>query len=274
VVSAARYGQAIADAAMAGARWVVSLDSGFYELLRKRDAKALEGWRRINSILRFFEDHREMCQWPDHSGLAVLQDASSGALISGSILDMIAAKHIPATIVTPAALLREKPDDVRLLLNIDPAALSQEQRDAVRAVARQGATVLSGPPAWKLALPEPGTITFSEASIKQLDEIWREINGVIGRRNFAVRLFGAPSTLSNLKAGPGHTRLALFLVNYSDYPVEAITLQLLGKYQSAVLLTPRERRKLDLYDFEEGAGVDLDKLDDVAILLLEPQPNR
>ena len=117
-------------------------------------------------------------------------------------------------------------------------------------------------------------ITFSEASIKQLDEIWREINGVIGRRNFAVRLFGAPSTLSNLKAAPGHTRLALFLVNYSDYPVEAITVQMLGKFQSAELLTPRQRRKLELYDTEDGVGFDLDKLEDVAILLLEPQPKR
>jgi hypothetical protein len=274
VVSPARYVQAIADAAMAGARWVVSLDSDTWALLRKQDAKALEGWGRINRVLRFYEDHRELREWPDHSGLAVLQDAASGALISGSILDMIAAKHIPATIVTPAALLRDKPDDVRLLLNIDPAALTQEQRDAVRAVARQGATVLSGPPAWKLALPEPEVITFPETSIKQLDEIWREINGVIGRRNFAVRLFGAPSTLSNLKAAPGHARLALFLVNYSDYAVESITVQLLGKYQSAELLTPRQRRKLELYDIEDGMGLDLDKLEDVAIVLLEPQPKR
>lgn len=274
VVTAARYVQAVADAAMAGARWVVTLDSAYWALLRRREPKALEGWGKIQSVLRFYEENREARQWADHSGLAVLQDAASGALISGSILDMIAAKHIPATIVTPAGLLREKPDDVRLLLNIDPAALSEQQREAVRAVARRGATVLSGPPAWKLALPPPETITFTEAAIKQLDEIWREINGVIGRRNFAVRLFGAPSTLSNLKAAPGHSRMALFLVNYSDYPVEAITLQLLGKFQSAELLTPRQRRKLEIYDIEDGVGVDLDKLEDVAILLLEPQPKR
>ncbi|QOY89227.1 hypothetical protein [Paludibaculum fermentans] len=269
ILGAERYIQAVADAAMAGARWVVALDPGYWDLLRKGDEKAVAGWRRINAVLKFYEDHKDIATWPDFSGLAVLQDASSGALMSGSILDMIAAKHIPARVVTPERLPVAAPKDVRLLLNIDPSALSQEQKDAVRGVARKGATVLSGPPAWKMAIPEGDSITFPETSLKQMEEIWREINGVIGRRNFAARLFGAPSMLSNLKGDPTSGKLALHLVNYSDYPVENITVHLLGKYKSATLITPAGTKKLEIYDAEDETGIDLDKVTDVAIVLLE-----
>lgn len=270
VIGPERYIQAVADAAMAGARWVVALDAGYWALLRQGDAKALAGWARINGALKFFEEQRAVTAWPDYSGLAVVQDAASGALMSGSILDMIAAKHIPARVVTPQRLPAAPPKGVRMLLNIDPSALSQEEKDAVRGVARGGATVLSGPPAWKLAIPEGDSITFPEQSLKQMEDIWREINGVIGRRNFAVRLFGAPSMLSNLKGDPSSGRLALVLVNYSDYPVESITVHLVGKFKSASLVTPAGTKPLEVYAAEEEeSGVDIEKVTDVALLMLE-----
>lgn len=270
VLGPERYIQAIADAAMAGARWVVALDTGYWALLRQGDQKAVAGWARINGVLRFYEEQRSATAWPDYSGLAVVQDAASGALMSGSILDMIAAKHIPVRVVTPGRLPSAPPKGVRMLLNIDPSALSQTEKDAVRGVARGGATVLSGPPAWKLAVPDGDKITFPEQSLKQMEDIWREINGVIGRRNFAVRLFGAPSMLSNLKGEPGGARLVLQLVNYSDYPVESITLHLVGKFKSAMLVTPQGTKKLEVYEADDESGVDLEKVTDVAMVLLEP----
>jgi hypothetical protein len=92
---------------------------------------------------------------------------------------------------------------------------------------------------------------------------------VIGRRNFAARLFGAPSMLSNLKGDPTSGKLALHLVNYSDYPVENITVHLLGKYKSATLITPTGTKKLEIYDAEDETGIDIEKVTDVAIVMLE-----
>ena len=41
-----RYQQAVADAALAGARWVVSLDEDFERRLAARDSKAVRDWHR------------------------------------------------------------------------------------------------------------------------------------------------------------------------------------------------------------------------------------
>src|SRR5581483_3914000 len=49
--------RAVADAAAAGGRWIVSLDDALRAKLRARDASALEAWRRLSSYLKFAESH-------------------------------------------------------------------------------------------------------------------------------------------------------------------------------------------------------------------------
>ncbi|MDZ7637461.1 MAG: hypothetical protein U5J83_04305 [Bryobacterales bacterium] len=51
--------------------------------------------------------------------------------------------------------------------------------------------------------------------------------------------------------------------------MEAITIHALDKFSKASLLVPRGRPGVELFDYEEGSGVDLDKVEDVAILVLE-----
>lgn len=269
VLSGRRYIQALGDAAMTGARWVLALDPSFRDGLSQGDEKALGNWKQISAALRFYEQYKEFWQWPDRSSLALLQDSSSGALYSGGFLDMMGARHIPATIVPTGKLMDQRPEGVRLLLNIDPSALSDAQKEKLRAVARAGAMVVNGPPGWKLSLAEGESITFTKEQVKQLDEAWKEINGLVGRRNFGVRIFGAPSMLSNLKASTDGKRLAIHLVNYSDYSVEAISLHLDGKFTRARLLTPQGERTAEVYPVEEGTGVDIDKITDVGIVVVE-----
>lgn len=264
-----RYLQSIGDAAMAGAHWVLSFDTALAKGLLAGDDSAMKTWERINSVLRFYQQHRDLTELPDYSRLAIVQDIDSGALVSGSVLDMVSSKHVPAFVVPPGSLGARTMPELKLLLNIDPQSLTPEQKVALKQEARKGVMLINGPPQWKLALPPPNEITFTDDQIKQLDEVWSEINRTLGRENFAVRVFGAPAMLSNLKATPDGRKLVLQLVNYSDYPVEAITIQALGKFMKATLLTPEGNPGVELFDFEDGSGADISKVTDVAILVLE-----
>lgn len=268
-VPVSRYLQAIGDAEMAGARWVITFQDEFWQQLMGGVPSAMEGWQQVNALLRFYTAQASLSRLPDYSTLAIVQDAASGALVSGSVLDMVESKHIPAMVIPPGFLGKAQGKPVRLLLNIDPQSLTDDQKDAVRAAARRGAMVINGPPQWKLALPPPEAITFTDDQIAQLDEIWKEINRVIGRENFAVRLFGAPAMLSNLKASEDGNTLVLHLVNYSDYPVEAITVHTLDVFREARLLTPAGEESPELYKHDEGSGIDIDKVDQAAILVLK-----
>ena len=103
-VVAARYLQSIADAAMAGARWVLSFDDSFWQQLLAGEDAARDNWQQINHLLRFYQEHHRLTQLPDYSKLAIVQDAGSGALVSGSVLDMVESKHIPAIVFPPCFL--------------------------------------------------------------------------------------------------------------------------------------------------------------------------
>ena len=96
------------------------------------------------------------------------------------------------------------------------------------------------------------------------------MNSMTGRRNLGVRLFNVSSMLSNFVESDDHKQSVLQFVNYSGFPVENVTVHVLGKFKSARLLSPGSPPKtVEVYEVEEGTGVDVDSVTVAATLLLE-----
>jgi hypothetical protein len=270
VLTGEHYMQAIADAAIVGARWVLAFDADWMKRFYARDEAVLKDWKRIVQLLAYFDARKEWRTMRPLSRLALVQDVESGALLSGGVLDMIAVKHTPVLTVPSRKLSPDAMTNVKMAVNVDPSSLSAEQKEALRAFARAGGTTLTGPGTWKFPPPKPGQITLSDSDVKTLDDIWREVNTMTGRRNLGARLFNVSSMLSNLLESADGKQAVLHLVNYSGYPVENVTVHLLGKYKTATLIGPgTEPRKLDLYEVEEGMGVDVPSVGVLASLVLE-----
>jgi hypothetical protein len=73
-ISGTRYLQVIADAGISGARWVLALDADFAGRLAKRDAAALDDWKRMVGLVKYFERHpewRRMRQTEKQAGVRV-----------------------------------------------------------------------------------------------------------------------------------------------------------------------------------------------------------
>lgn len=270
VVTTERYLQAIADAAMTGARWVLALDPEYAKRFYTNDPAFAKEWNRIAQQLAYFEEHKEWRNLRPLGQLAIVQDVESGALLSGGVLDMIAVKHTPVRTVPARKLNQATMEGATMAVNVAPYSLTDEQRETLRAFARRGGTLLSGPASWKFPAPTPGEITLSENDVKLLDDIWKEVNAMTGRRNLGARLFNVSSMLSNILETPDGKRAVLHLVNYSGYPVENVTVHLLGKYKSAKLFSPGSNAKaISVYENEEGTGVDIDAVGVSATLVLE-----
>jgi hypothetical protein len=270
VVTAERYIQAVADAAMVGARWVIALDADFSSRLLEREAAALRDWKRITDHVRFYEENKSWRNLRPYGDLALVQDAASGALVSGGVLDMIAVKHTPVRPVPVRRLSPERMSGAKMAVNVDPSVLTEEQKLILRKFAAGGGTLLSGPPDWKFPTAQGDSITLTKEEVEKLDQIWREVNSMTGRRNLGARLFNVSSMLSNLTGTEDGSRLVLHLVNYSGYPVESIAAHVLGKYSTARLHTPENPpQELKAYAVEEGTGVDIDKIHVVGAVVLE-----
>jgi hypothetical protein len=270
VVTTTRYLQVIADAAASGARWVIAFDDDLIPRLAAREEAAMGTWKRIAALLGYFEQHPEWRTMPEGGTLALVQDPGKGGLLSGGILDMIAVKHtpvrpIPRQQLSPAALA-----GATMAVNVDAEALTAEQKEILRNFTRGGGTLLTGPPGWKDPTPGAGKITLEKAELERLNDIWHDVNSMIGRRNMGVRLFNVASMLSNYLAAPGGKTAVVHLVNYSDYPVENVAMHFLGEFKHATLTGPDIPSKtLDIYKTEEGWGVDVDRIGVCATITLE-----
>jgi hypothetical protein len=265
-----RYMQAYGDAAIAGARWVLALDEDLAEKLRAADERAIAEWKQIVRFAAWFEEHKEWRRLRPAGLLALIQDKGSGALFSGGILDMIAVKHTPVRIVPATGLTIERMQGAKMAVNVDPSSLTETQKEVLRAFTRSGGALLNGPPDWKFPPATSDQITLSEEDIKKLDEIWKEVNTLTGRRNLGVRLFNVSSMLSNLSTSPDGRQTILHLLNYAEFPVESITAHVLGKFRSARLITPEGlAQTLETYEVEEGTGVDIPKVSVAAAVILE-----
>ncbi|MBI4873935.1 MAG: hypothetical protein HY822_04800 [Acidobacteria bacterium] len=265
VIPVERYLTAIGDAAMAGARWVLSLDPEFEKRLLAGDDKALAAWRRIAAHLKFYEDHKDWRDLRPAGQLAIVLDPATGALLSGGILDMIGARQIPVRPVPESRLTDEAVTGAKLAVNV-----TGETGEVLRRFTRGGGTLLTPPPGWKLPTLKPGDITLDEKELGKLDTVFRDVNSLVGRRNLGVRLFNVSSMLSSFTASAGGKRLVLHLVNYSAYPVEDITVHLLGRHTRARLLQPEFPPKdLSPYPIEDGIGLEISRVATVAALEIE-----
>jgi len=265
VVRGERYLQAIGDAEMVGARWILALDDHFAADLHSRDAGAMKTWGRMAELLSYYESHPEWRNLPAGGKLAVVQDAEHGSLLSGGILDMIGVKHTPVRAIPPQKLSSDALKGASMAVNVEPGALTPEQLDILRTFTRGGGTLLTAPPGADEAVPTDKTrITLDEQELKHIDDLWHDVQNMIGRKNLGVRLFNVASMLSNLENGPRGS-IYVQLVNYSEYGVENVTVHALGKFKKAHLFMPGGVEKdLEVYDQEDGSGVDLDKVEVVA----------
>ncbi len=271
IVTTERYQAAIADAEMAGARWVLSLDDDFEQKLLDSDAAAKKTWDAMMQVLSFFEQHAAWRALQAYSRLAVVQDHDD-ALLSGGILDMIAAKHTPMRAIPGQRLTADALSGTNMAVDVDINALTPEQREILKNYARAGGTVLTAPPGWKgQSALKPGQITLDTAELERLNDIWHDVQTMTGRKNLGARLFNVSSMLSNVLTSEDGKQIVVELVNYSAYPIENVSVQVLGTFKHAHLMLPGGAEKdLEVYTNDEGGtGVDVEKVASCAAVRLD-----
>jgi hypothetical protein len=265
------YLAAIGDAGMTGARWVLDFDDQFAQGLARGDAAALKNWARMVEHVKFYEDHKEWRGYRMRSTLALVEDPADGALLSGGVLDMMATKHTPVRPVPAKTLDGRSLVHSTMAVNVDPELLTANQKEALKAFTKAGGTLLTGPPGWRFPALKADQITLDKKDLETLDSIWKELNTLTGRDNLGARLFNVGSMLSNLLESPDGKQVVLELVNYSDYEVSDITVHVLGKFKRAMLVRPDAApKKLEVYDVDEGTGIDIPALGALGTLVLEP----
>jgi hypothetical protein len=270
VCTTEQYLQAIGDAVLGGARWIVALDADLERHLEAGDGPALTAWKRIAAGLRYFEDHKEWRDYRPYSTLALLQDTATGGLLSGGLLDMLSSQHTAVRALPTRALNEEALRGTQVLLEIE-RQLTQEQKEALEQFRKSGGVLLAPPPGAGFPAVSEDQITMTTAQMRRLEGIWELVYNATLRKNFGMREFNVSGVLSRVLAKPDGQSIIVHLVNYTDYPRDEPTaVQVLGEWRRARLYSPdAPMQELPVYRVESGTGVDIQRLATFATLRVD-----
>ena len=243
--SAIDYARAVADAAAAGGRWIISLNDGLRAKLRARDPAALEVWHRLSQYLRFAETHAVSRTLPPYGNVGIVLDAASAKQdVDDEYLRLMTRRQVPYELVARSGLNAAAVAKFRALVAIDFDPPSDSERKLLQDFSNNGGLVIVGP-SWGDA---PKTEPFAEIPTGKgrmvvykdpdPEAVARDLKELLSDDDLGVVPFNVPSVITMASGGGPGQPLLVQLVNYFDHPVEAITLRVAGKFHSARMETP------------------------------------
>jgi hypothetical protein len=249
--SAVDYARAVADAAAAGGRWIVSLDDPLRAKLRIRDPSALEAWRRLSSYLKFAESRSRSRGVAPYGNVGIVLDPeASNQDVTDEYLKLAARRQVPYRVIARSEMNAAALANFRALVATAVNPPSATERKLLQEFAENGGLVIAGP-AWGGA---PKAERFSEVQTGKgrvavyrdpdPETVARDLKELLSDDELGVVPFNVPSVITFARGGAEES-LVVELVNYFDHPAEAITLRVAGKFRSARMETP-ESPALDL----------------------------
>jgi hypothetical protein len=246
------YARAVADAAAAGGRWIVSIDDALRAKLRAQDPSAIEIWRRLSIYLKFAENHAAWRALAPYGNVGIVVDpANTNQDLADEYLHLAARRQVPYRLVARSGLNAAAGSKFRALVATELDPPSASERKLLQDFAENGGLVIAGP-SWGDA---PKAAPYAEVPTGRgrvvvyrdpdPEAVARDLKELLSDDDLGVVPFNVPSVITFASGGNPGQPLRVQLVNYFDHPVEAITLRVAGKFRSARLETP------------EGTAVDL-----------------
>lgn len=241
------YARSIADAAAAGARWIVTLDDDLRARLLRREPQALAAWKGIADCLAFFESHADWRGFAPFGNVGIVLDAAGpNPANSEEYLNLVARRQIPYRVIYRSDLGAASLAGLRAALAFDLAPATEAERKILRAFAAAGGLVLSGPSwggapkdqSYTIVAEGQGEVAVYKDASPDPQSVARDLNDLLPTPELGVSVFKAPSVLSYVSVAGDGARMLIQLVNYASAPVESIAIWVTGSFVSARLYAP------------------------------------
>jgi hypothetical protein len=243
--SAADYARAVADAAAAGGRWIISLDDALRAKLLAREPSGVETWRRLSSYLKFAESYAAQGGLVPYGNVGMVLDPTSKQPDHvDEYLKLATRRQVPYQLISRSELSAAVLAKLRAIVATELDPLSAAEHKLLQDFAENGGLVFMGPSWGRAPKTEPyvelptgkgRVIVYKDPDS---DAVARDLKEILSDDDLGVVPFNVPSVISFASGGGPGQALLVQLVNYFDHPVEAITLRLEGNFHSARLKTP------------------------------------
>lgn len=226
------YRIAIADAAAAGARWIVSLDDQLGRAVAQGNADAVAAWRGILTTLSFFEKQRAWRAYTPHGPLGIISSFSGDNEFMGTeLLNLAARRNLLYRIVERPHAGAGSLVGLRAVLWADKDGPTPELTSALSGFARQGGLVIlpqAVSAVFKGERPIPCAVAgydmsaLGQGCIAAATRDWddpffvaADAHNLVGRRYDPIRLFSGAACWVHYSVAPTGKDALFQFVNFS-----------------------------------------------------------
>ena len=232
VIPARSYPLAVCDSAVAGGRWVISLDDALRGALAEKKDAAVATMKSISAATSFFDKHREWQNYGPLGVVGVLSDFSADNYDFASEVVNLASRRDLLTRVF-ADPNQHVPDltGLKAVLWADTAAPSPALAKRLTAFVEQGGLVVAGPKwgaggrsvgntheRFDIRALGKGRLAVAKGDLSDPWEFVVDAEGFISHANAVVKLFnGSASGGFNYSGTLDGKRAVVQLLSYASY---------------------------------------------------------
>jgi hypothetical protein len=237
------YIMAIADAAMAGGRWVLTLEDELAAGIANGNSAAIDVWRRITPVTRFFSDNREWISYPSEAVLGIFSGFTHPE--EKEVLNLVTRSGQQYRVLVKGAA---PPDlaGLRAVLYPDKEPVSAHDRAALLAFVAGGGLLIAGPdwgslpgatrktpdhPRFNLHTLGSGTVAIAKGPLTDTYLLASDASILLSHRYDLVRFFNGGALQACCSRG------LVQVLFYANQPAVDTSLWAAGNWTGATLRT-------------------------------------
>lgn len=270
------YTLAVADAAVYGSRWLISLDADLRKGLSAANAEALSTWKNISEAVQFFERNKTWRSYDTVAKLGVLSDfAGPNEFLAGEVLNLCNRRYLPYRILDPSGVDAKSVQGLKTILLVQQREPDARLQGVLGEFMTGGGLVIAPASVAHMtgSMKAAGSFENSydyfalgEGRVAIARKLWTDPYQVasdahllMSRRNDVIRLWNAGSTNARYTRGPNSAGLVQ-IVNYATRSFgHPVSLYVAHPYRSAKLvgLPAQPSEALSITPRGEGVEVNL-----------------
>ena len=247
------YRVALADAAVYGGRWIVSLDEGFAADVAQGKAEAVASWKKLGAAARFFEDRKAWSGYAPEAVVGIISDfTGDNEMMGGELLNLVARTNQQYRVILKNKLSPASFANLKAVIYGDAAPPPPALKNNILAFV-QGGGLLITHPGWGIApgmrasnqdndryvwrTLGKGRIAFAKSEFDDPWVIAQESVLLISHRHDLLRFWNGGSVGSYFTMAPDRKRALVHVIFYADQGPEEAGVRVAGNYRSAKMWT-------------------------------------
>ena len=278
------YVTALADAAITGGRWIITLDDALAGALAAGQTAALDTWSTITRAAAFFAEHRVWTDYIPKVVLGILSDFRSAR--TQELLNLITRAGQQYRVIPKDKLNAKSLEGLKAVIYADKDPLDPAGRSEVLTFVAAGGLLITGPewPEIPEATPLPASHPrftvfgsgrgFIAVSGKELTDPYQLASDsaiLISHRHDLLRFWNGGALSAYFASAPDGRRAVVQVIFYSNRPMEDSSMWIAGNYSAAAIST-FDRKQVGPVHFERrngGVEIHLPRIGQYAAIELE-----